>query len=90
MRGMDVYICAYIYTYYMTKIISLSEKAYESLKKLKRDGESFSDVVTRLTKEDGSTSLLPFAGKWVGNDLEMVFERISEERRKSASREAKI
>jgi predicted CopG family antitoxin len=74
----------------MTKIVSLSEKAYESLKKLKRDGESFSDVVARLTKDEGSASLLPFAGKWVGNDLDLVFERIAEDRRKSASREAKL
>jgi len=32
----------------MTRVISLSEEAYEVLKKLKRNDESFSDVITRL------------------------------------------
>lgn len=32
-----------------TKTISLSEDAYERLKGMKREGESFSDVVRRLT-----------------------------------------
>ena len=32
-----------------TTTISLTEEAYESLKALKRDDESFSDVVQRLT-----------------------------------------
>lgn len=74
----------------MTKIVSLSEKAYEALKKLKRDGESFSDVVRRLTSEEECKSLLPFAGKWAGDDSEKVFESIAEDRRKTASREVKL
>jgi len=74
----------------MTKIVSLSEKAYEALKKLKRDGESFSDVVRRLASEEEPKSLLPFAGKWAGDDSERVFERIAEDRRKSASREVNL
>ena len=32
-----------------TKTISLSDDAYERLKTMKREGESFSDVVRRLT-----------------------------------------
>lgn len=32
-----------------TKTISLSEDAYERLRAMKREGESFSDVVRRLT-----------------------------------------
>ena len=74
----------------MTKIVSLSEKAYEALKKLKRDGESFSDVVRRLTSEEGSKSLLPFAGKWVGDDSEKILKRIEEDRKKSVSREVNL
>lgn len=34
-----------------TKTISLNEEAYEQLKARKREGESFSDVVKRLTRE---------------------------------------
>jgi predicted CopG family antitoxin len=74
----------------MAKIVTLSEKAYEALKKMKREGESFSDAVIRLTSEEGSKSLLPFAGKWVGDDSEKILERIVEDRRKSVSREARL
>lgn len=38
-----------------TKDISLTEEAYEHLRECKREGESFSDVVVRLTRP--STSL---------------------------------
>lgn len=33
-----------------TKTISLSEDAYERLRAMKREGESFSDLVRRLTR----------------------------------------
>lgn len=74
----------------MTKIVSLSEKAYEALEKLKRDSESFSDVVRRLASEEEFKSLLPFAGKRVGDDLGKIFERITEDRMKSASSEVRL
>ncbi|MEM2913954.1 MAG: antitoxin VapB family protein [Candidatus Bathyarchaeia archaeon] len=35
---------------YMTRVISLSEEAYKALKKLKRNDESFSDVIIRLIR----------------------------------------
>jgi predicted CopG family antitoxin len=44
------------------KTVTLTEDAYVALAGLKRDGESFSDVVRRLTR--GSKSLLEFAGAW--------------------------
>lgn len=39
----------YAYTYMGTKTISLTDEAYERLKACKREGESFSDVVNRIT-----------------------------------------
>lgn len=44
-----------------SKTISLSDEAYAKLKAEKKSGESFSDVVKRLT---GRKSLLEFAGTW--------------------------
>jgi predicted CopG family antitoxin len=46
------------------KTVTLSEDAYNALAALKREGESFSEVVRRLT---GSQVLLSsFAGAWIG------------------------
>ena len=44
------------------KTVTLSEDAYAALAALKREGESFSDVVRRLTRK--GRSLLEFAGAW--------------------------
>ena len=46
------------------KTVTLAEDAYDSLAALKNEGESFSEVVRRLT---GSQVLLSsFAGAWIG------------------------
>jgi predicted CopG family antitoxin len=37
--------------YSMTKVVSLSNEAYQTLKGMKKPGESFSDVVLRVAKE---------------------------------------
>ncbi len=37
---------------HMVKVISLSEEAYTALRRLKREGMSFSDVVVSVTKEE--------------------------------------
>ncbi len=67
-----------------SKTIMISEKAYEILKRKKRPGESFTDVIIRLGSEKGS----------VANLLEYIksknFEPISEDtarRMKEASKE---
>ncbi len=46
------------------KTVTLSEDTYAALAALKREGESFSDVVRRLTGT--SRPLLAFAGAWKG------------------------
>lgn len=79
-----------IYIGLMTKVISLSEEAYKALKRLKGEGESFSDVVMRIAKTAEPKSLLGFAGKWEGADIEMVFEKVMAEREASKGREFKI
>jgi len=71
----------------MTKVVSLSKKAYQTLKDSKKPGESFSDVVLRVVGEKKKKSLLEFSGKWAGNDIDEVFAQIKKDREQSASRQ---
>lgn len=67
---------------FMTKVISLSDKAYDTLKMLKRGKESFSDVVLKVTKKE-KKPLLEFAGKWKNMDeMDKIFSNILERRHK--------
>ena len=74
----------------MTKVISLSERAYGTLKKLKRPNESFSDLVLRMAGQEDRKSVLAFAGTWIGNDIDEVFSQIMNDRERSASRKMEI
>ncbi len=71
----------------MTKVISLSEKAYETLKSLKRSGESFSDVVIRVASKERKKSILEFAGTWKGDDADEVLAQIMKDRERVEPRE---
>ena len=71
----------------MTKVISLSNKAYQILKDSKMSGESFSDVVLRVVGEKKKKSLLEFSGKWAGDDIDEVFAQIKKDREQSTSRQ---
>ncbi|THE65531.1 hypothetical protein D8Y22_06865 [Salinadaptatus halalkaliphilus] len=51
----------------MATTISLTEKAYESLKALKREDESFSDVVQRLS--GAHEDKMKWFGSWADVDL---------------------
>ncbi len=68
----------------MTKVISLSNEAYKTLKESKKPGESFSDVVLRIAKKKKKKSLLEFSGKWVGDDADKVLAQIMKDREQSA------
>jgi predicted CopG family antitoxin len=70
----------------MTKVVSLSNEAYQTLKQLKKSGESFSDVVLRVVGERKKKSLLEFSGKWAGDDIDEVFLQVKKDREQSASR----
>ncbi len=78
-------VCAWILDA-MTKVISLSDEAYRALKRLKREGESFSDVVLRLIRGSETRPLTDFSGRWVGDDIEEVFKRVLDERERAEAR----
>ena len=74
----------------MTKVISLSEKAYETLKSMKKPGESFSDVVIRVASKEKKRSILEFAGTWKGDDADEVVAQIMKDRERVKSRELEM
>jgi len=60
-----------------TKTVSLRDTAYEKLKSMKNDGESFSDVVERISEEQ-EQDLEKFCGAYP--EIGEVKEKILKER----------
>lgn len=76
----------YIYTYMATKTISITKEAYDRLKTRKAPGESFSDVIVRLTERK---SLSEFAGMLSPSSAKALGEAIEEIRRERKAAEAR-
>jgi len=75
----------------MVKVISLSNAAYQTLKRLKRGNESFSDVVLNLVNKEKKDSLLEFAGIWKDKpEMDNIFEGILHERHNSRDRKINL
>lgn len=66
-----------------TKNIAISEEAYQRLKSLKRPGESFTDVIERMTRNRG---VLELAGVLSASDAKRLSEVIRESREQSSLR----
>lgn len=77
---------AYIF---MTKVISLSDDAYKELEKLKKEGESFSDIVLELTKKE-KKPLSYFFGKMSKEDADTMEKSIKEMRKKVSLRDVRF
>jgi len=75
----------------MAKIVSLSNIAYQELKMIKKEGESFSDVVLRLVAAK-KISLDKIFGKWPGTtrELDNISKMIEEDRKKFKLHEVKF
>ncbi|MDA4136673.1 MAG: antitoxin VapB family protein [Thaumarchaeota archaeon] len=71
----------------MTKVISLSDRAYQELRKRKGKDESFSDVVLKMAEGKRSDSLMELAGTWAGDDAKEVLSQLMKQRRATRSRE---
>ena len=68
----------HMYTYMATKTISITKEAYDRLKIRKEPGESFSDVIVRLTDRK---TLTEFAGILTPSSVKALSEAIAEARR---------
>ena len=73
----------------MVKPVSLSNQAYEVLSGIKKEDESFSDVILRLSFKHKRGNLMKFFGKWPGdkNDLDRIKRMIENDRKKLKLRE---
>jgi predicted CopG family antitoxin len=82
----------YVYIAKMTKVISVSDEAYEGLKDMKSEGDSFSKVIIKLVEKERRKSLLDFFGKWPGpkNELDKIKKSLSKERESFKTREVKF
>ncbi len=69
----------------VTKTITITEDAYKKLKVEKLEGESFSEVITRLT-DRSKKDLIEFAGAWKDFDVEGIIK----EGRKKFTKNAEI
>jgi predicted CopG family antitoxin len=63
----------------MTKVISISDEAYEKLKKLKNE-RSFSEVILELSIEKNKDSLMKFAGALSDKEAKKIKDKIYNER----------
>lgn len=81
----------YIYMHIMTKVISLSDEAYNDLKSLKSKDESFSDIVKVLASESKRKKILGLAGAWSdAPEMDGIFKKIIAERHKTRERNLKL
>jgi len=78
-----IYMHACMHTF-MTKVISISDDVYESLKNLKKPEESFSIVIRELVnKRKNKKGLLSLAGSWKNNEeIIKIMKKVIEERKK--------
>jgi predicted CopG family antitoxin len=74
----------------MAKNVALSNDAYGTLEKLKRNGESFSDVVMRLANKEGKPNIMDLAGAWKDDrEIGKIFDKILEDRHRFYRRQFK-
>ena len=66
-----------------TKNIAISDEAYQMLKALKKSGESFTDVIERLTRK---SSVLELAGVLSKREVTTVDTHLKELGRRSSRR----
>ena len=66
-----------------TKTITITEDAYKRLKVEKMEGESFSELITRLT-DKSRKDLMEFAGAWKDFDVEEIIKEGREKFTKNA------
>ncbi len=70
---------------FMTKVISISDEAYNDLKRIKEQ-KSFSEIIVEITKERNRNNILKYAGILDKKTAEKMKKEIYEERKLSYRR----
>ncbi|KXA91191.1 hypothetical protein AKJ57_02040 [candidate division MSBL1 archaeon SCGC-AAA259A05] len=70
-----------------TKTLSIKDEAYERLKSLKKEGESFTDLINRITRKRSLLELPDLVSEEEVESLEKAIERGSKERKEVRRRE---
>ncbi len=83
MKGNSISDHTQIYTELATKNIAISEEAYERLRALKKPGESFTEVIERMTRSRG---ILDLAGVLSAPEAREASRRIREGREGTSRR----
>ena len=72
----------------MTKIISIADDAYEHLKSIKGENESFSKVIRRIAPQSSQENLLSLAGSIKDDSFVSAMKEVIASRRNIRSRKA--
>ncbi len=77
------FICVHICIYVTSKNISLTDDAYELLKKMKMGNESFSDTIRRLAKRHRLSDCVGLWADMPDEELEAITGSIEDLRRRA-------
>ncbi len=70
---------------YMTKVISISDEAYNELAKMK-NGFSFSKVIISIVNEKKKEDIMKYAGTWNNKEALKIKKEIMKERKVKSRR----
>ncbi len=65
---------------YMTKVISISDEAYNELRTINKE-KSFSEIVIEIVREKKKKTIRELAGSWNEDDAERIKKELYEERK---------
>ena len=69
----------------MTKVISISDEAYNTLKKIKAS-KSFSEIIIEITKKKSEKDIMKYAGMLSDEEGEKIKKEIYSDRKELKSR----
>ena len=76
-EGRKIYKHIYIHNI-MARVISISDEVYDLLKSLKREGESFSEVIKRLARKSSISNFSGVLSKDSAEKIEKIINNLNE------------